>query len=452
MMTDKLASEFISELIAYSLINKDTFEIVKMYLKYSYLQKEEQKKLVQWLFRNYEKTGRIATYGQLQQHFINDDKVLEFIADISEVETDDTPKGHSSIISTFQEYIKQMKFLDMNDKIVEAYNRGDKESAYNLTVKLADEINNFSIADATTETVFGDFEKRQIRRISEDYNARHKIATGIEELDYILGGVNGGPETGELYLACGSSGAGKTQYLIHLGITAARQGERVAHFSLEGTKDQCMNRYDAAWTGTLYQDMKIGKITAKKMEISRRIIKKLKKTDIYVDACEKWGGKTLVDVRNTCKDLEKKHGKIGVIIIDYLELLEVGDGVRYTPGEERFRREKLIRGLKTLAMEFNAVVHTATQSNDITYEQMNDPEFVITRNNLNEARGVIRPCDGFITLNATVDESRNQIMRIYVDKAREYSAKQIIRIANNFSHARFYDRKRTADINEEEEE
>ena len=61
MMTDKLASEFIAELIAYSLINKDTFEIVKMYLKYSYLQKEEQKKLVQWLFRNYEKTGRIAT-------------------------------------------------------------------------------------------------------------------------------------------------------------------------------------------------------------------------------------------------------------------------------------------------------------------------------------------------------------------------------------------------------
>ena len=451
-MTDRLASEFIVELMAYSLVNKSTFEIVKMYLKYSYLQREEEKKFVQWLFRNYDKTGRIATFGQLKQHFIKEDKVLEFIADISEAVVDDTPKGHESIIGTFQEYIKQMKFLDANDKIVEAYNRGDKEAAYRLTVKLADEINNFSIADATMETVFGDFEKRQIRRLSEDYNYRRKIPTAIEELDYVLGGANGGPETGELYLACGMSGGGKSQYLIHLAIAAARQGERVAFFSLEGTKEQCLNRFDAAWTGTLYQDMKVGNVTAKKMDISRRIIKKLRRSDIYVDACEQWGGMSLVDVRNRCKEIVKKYGSIGVIDVDYLELLEVGDGIKYTPGDERFRREKLIRGLKTIAMEFNAVVHTATQSNDISYEEMNDPEFVITRNNLNEARGVIRPCDGFITFNTTVEESRNQVMRIYVDKAREYGAKQIIRIANNFAYARFYDRKRTAELVDEEEE
>ena len=452
MISDRRASNFVVELLAHSLVNRNTFEVVKSYLKFSFLQRESEKKLVQWLFRNYDKTGRIATYGQLQQQFIKDDDVLELLADIADVEIEDNIDAHNSIISTFQEYLKQMMFLESNDKIVDTYNKGDKEAAYKLFIKLAEEMGNFSIIDATTEMVFGDFEKRMIQRKSEDYSYRYKVPTMIDELDFILGGDNGGPETGEFMLGLGASGSGKSQYLIHLGIAAARQGHRVVHFQLEGTKEQCMNRYDSAWTGTLYHDMKVGDVPEKQMEISKRIIKKLKKSDIYVDACEEWGGKTLVDVRRTCKEIEKKYGSIGVIIVDYLELLELGDGIRYTPGEERFRREKLSRGLKALAMEFNCVVHSVTQSNDITLEEMNDPEFILTRSNLNEARNVIRPVDGFFTFNCTIEESRNQIMRIYVDKAREYRGKQIIRIANNFKCARFYDRKRTSDLLEEDDE
>ena len=109
MISDRLASNFIIELLAYSLVNRTTFEVVKQYLKFSYLQREEEKKFVQWLFRNFDKTGRIATIGQLQQAFIKDDNVLELLADIGDVEVDDTSNGHDSILSTFQEYLRQMK-------------------------------------------------------------------------------------------------------------------------------------------------------------------------------------------------------------------------------------------------------------------------------------------------------------------------------------------------------
>ena len=97
MISDRLASNFIEELLAYSLVNRNTFEVIKSYLKFSYLQSEAEKKLVQWLFRNYDKTGRIATYGQLQQAFIKEDSVLELLADISDIEIDDTSNGHNSI-------------------------------------------------------------------------------------------------------------------------------------------------------------------------------------------------------------------------------------------------------------------------------------------------------------------------------------------------------------------
>lgn len=441
-----LATNFVVELIAAALERRTVFEIVKQYLKFSYLQEEAEKKLWQWVTKRYDLTGKVPTIGQIQQQFVDDERVLEKLEEIGDVEIDENG-GYELIIDSFEKFIKKMKFLEVNDKIADTYNRGDKEGAWELFVKSAEDFSKFSIQDAKFETVFGDFAERQAKRKSEDWNFRYKIPTGIDELDHRLGGESGGPETGECVLWLGDSGAGKSQCLTSVGIAAARQGFRVAHFQLEGTKEQCLNRYDAAWTGTLYQDVKLGNITAKKMEVTKRIIKKLRKTDIVVSSEETFNAKTLVDIRRELKEMEKKYGKIDVIIIDYLELLELGDGHRYTPSEERFRQAKLAKGMKMLAMEFNAVVHTATQSSNIPEEQKNDPEFVITRAQLSEDKGKIRPFDIFVTINQTRDEAKEEIMRLHTDKLRDYKNGEPIHIANNFSYARFYDRKRTIELN-----
>lgn len=441
MASDKLNSNYITELFALALHKQTIFDIVKQYLKFQYLQVEPEKKLWQWLSRRYDLTGKIPTIGQIQQQFSDDEKVLELVLDIKEVEIDEG--DDKEIIDTFENFIKKMKFLDANDKITDAYNQGKKEQAWEYFVKYADEFGKFSIHDAECETVFGDFNMRQARRRSEDWSKRYKIATGIDELDYRLGGENGGPETGEYVLWLGDSGAGKSQVLVHCGITAARQGERVVHFQLEGTKEQCLNRYDAAWTGTLYQDIKMGNISEKKLSVIKKVIERLKRNDIFVFSEEEFNAMTLVDARRKLKEIEKKYGHIGCIIFDYLELLEPGDGHNYSPGEERFRQAKLSKGMKMLAMEFNSVVHSATQSSNIPEECKNDPEFVITRANLSEDKGKIRPADIFVTLNQTRDEQLDEIMRLNTDKLRDYKNGKPIQIANNFSHARFYDRKRT---------
>lgn len=116
MNNDKLASNFVTELFAYALSSRTVFETIRAYLKLSYLQREEEKKFAQWIFRNFDKKGRIATVGQIQQQFIKDDSVLEFLADISDIEVDDTKSGYDSIISTFQEYLKKMIFLESNER------------------------------------------------------------------------------------------------------------------------------------------------------------------------------------------------------------------------------------------------------------------------------------------------------------------------------------------------
>lgn len=448
---DGLASNFVVELLAAALEKRTVFEIVRQYLKFSYLQIESEKKLWQWVTKRYDRTGKVPTIGQIQQQFQDDENVLEKLEEISDVEIDEKG-GHEMIVDTFEKFIKKMKFLEANDKIADLYNQGKKEQSWDMFVKYAEDFSKFSIQSAKFETVFGDFAERQAKRRSDDWQFRYKIPTGIDEIDYRLGGDNGGPETGECVLWLGDSGAGKSQVLVSVGISAARQGFRVAHFQLEGTKEQCLNRYDAAWTGTLYQDVKLGNITAKKMEVTKRIIKKLRKSDIIVSSEETFNAKTLPDIRREVKEMEKTYGKIDVIIIDYLELLEVGDGHNYTPHEERFRQAKLAKGMKMLAMEFNAVVHTATQSSSIGEEQKNDPEFVITRAQLSEDKGKIRPFDIFITINQTRDESKEEIMRLHTDKLRDYKNGDPIHICNNFAYARFYDRKRTLNTDWDEYE
>lgn len=449
---NQLTDSYINELFAASFQRRSVFETVREYLKFSYLQTEAEKQLWQWAVKQYDRTGRVPTLGQIQQQFSENEKVLDLLVEIAGVEFEDEDNFEDDLLKTFEDFIKKMKFLEVNDKIVEIYNRGDKNKAYETFVKYAEDFSKFSIMKPKFETVFGDFPERQARRKSEDYNYRFKIPTGIDELDYRLGGESGGPETGECVLWMGDSGAGKSQCLAAMGVASARQGFRTAHFQLEGTKEQCLNRYDAAWTGTLYQDIKLGNISDKKMEVTKRIIKKLKKSDIIVSSEEQWGGKSLSDVRRELKEMEKLYGKIDVIIIDYLELLEVGDGHNYTPGEERFRQAKLAKGMKTLAMEFNAVVHTATQSSSIKEEQKNDPSFVITRADLSEDKGKIRPFDIFVTINQTRDEMREEIMRLHTDKLRDYKNGNPIHICNNFAYARFYDRKRTLNMDWEERE
>lgn len=448
---DGLASNFVVELLAAALEKRTVFEIVRQYLKFSYLQIESEKKLWQWVTKRYDRTGKVPTVGQIQQQFQDDENVLEKLEEIADVEIDEQG-GHEMIVDTFEKFIKKMKFLEANDKIADLYNQGKKEQSWDMFVKYAEDFSKFSIQSAKFETVFGDFAERQAKRRSDDWQFRYKIPTGIDEIDYRLGGENGGPETGECVLWLGDSGAGKSQVLVSIGISAARQGFRVAHFQLEGTKEQCLNRYDAAWTGTLYQDVKLGNITSKKMEVTKRIIKKLRKSDIIVSSEETFNAKTLPDIRREVKEMEKTYGKIDVIIIDYLELLEVGDGYNYTPHEERFRQAKLAKGMKMLAMEFNAVVHTATQSSSIGEEQKNDPEFVITRAQLSEDKGKIRPFDIFITINQTRDESKEEIMRLHTDKLRDYKNGDPIHICNNFAYARFYDRKRTLNTDWDEYE
>lgn len=67
----------------------------------------------------------------------------------------------------------------------------------------------------------------------------------------------------------------------------------------------------------------------------------------------------------------------------------------------------------------------------------------MTRYDISEFKGAVKPFSYFGTLNQTKDEYEAGIMRIFNDKIRKKKAKQVIRICQAYEFDRFYDRNRT---------
>jgi len=439
---------FLIELIACCIRRRSFFLIINSYLKLNFIPDKGCKELWKAIKVKYslESKNKISL-NVLRQGLKEDESAIERLLEVKDIVKPD----FEGTLETFEEFIKESRFVELYETTGEVFNEGDRNKAYSNFIHGAEDLRNFSIKSVLHEKVFGDFERRQIEKLfeirSNSYDRR--IPTGIDLLDHYLGG---GVEKGEATLFLGDSGIGKSQLMIHLGISAARRGFKVAHFQAEGKKRQVMDRYDANWTGTLYRDMKTVNIDERKHKILLKRISNIGKGEIFVEAKEKFGSWTMIELRKSLADMFKLYGDIDLVLIDYLELIEPGDGKIYRPNEERFRQQVLGRMIKDIAVEFDVAVTTPTQASAVPPEAKDSTDFVLTRWNLSEDKGKLRPFDNFITLNQTRDEKVNQIIRLYLDKLREHDSGQIITVAQNLARSRFYDRKRTIEEIYTEEE
>lgn len=444
-MENKLTNEYITELFYCAFKNQGLFETLVEHLKYSFLTHEHEKKFWKKAIQLYKLNSKVPTLGLIQVEFRKDEKLRDYIVDIKNLNEVD----EDSTIEAFQNFIKESKFVELFQSSGEFYNRGEEKQAYELFIKGAEDLANFSIKDKIFTKVFADFTERNSNRKLK--NVVKKVPFYIDQLDEHC---NGGPETGEAILLMAESGIGKSQFLIHYAIQTARRGKKVAFFQIEGTEKQVLDRIDAAWTGALYHDMKNGNIEESRLKQIKNVLRKIS-GEIFIEAYEKFGGATLQSIRNHVRDLKKIHGDdLELVCIDYLELVELSDGQNYGPKEERFRQTKIGRGFKEIAMENDVVVASVTQASNLPSDLKKDPNFVMTREFLAEDKGKIRPFDMFLTVNQTFDEQKIKDaegnpcpqIRIYEDKMREYQAGRTVKIVTNFKRSRFYDRKKTFDM------
>jgi replicative DNA helicase len=433
---NKLSGDFVIELIKCCFTSQKIFDICKQHLKYHYLQSEAQKKIVQFLFDSFEVNNVIPTIGIVGQSFTNDKDVIALLSQIKKIEISNDL--HDAILSEFESWIKKSKFIALYNKVGELFNQGKQENATNVLAKESAEIVSFQLKETYYTTVFGDFDKRQEKRLrSRDNRQARYCVWGIHELDDTTRGI----EYGRSALIMARSGGGKSTMMKWTGLANARLGKRVLHFQAEGTEEECNNAYDAAWTGSVIDDIEMGSLPKDKQSKIKKAHKDILSSggEIIVYAAEQFDSLSIQECREIAKDVESIHGEIDLIIFDYLPKFTISS--KNYSGEHGERRRRLDIGDKmtNTAVEFNCAVLTAVQADDVKPSEYNKPDFVMKRSNISENKAQTEPFSYFITINQTDEEYENGIARLYIDKARKCKRGKTIRIYQALDRARFYD-------------
>ena len=432
----QLDESFLLEIFNAAFRKTSILETLIEKLTASYLPSEVWRKVFLEIKNEYEVEKSFPSFGVLRQVFRKNEECLLLI---NKIRKEDSTDREEVLLNELEDFLKRGMFLEIYNDIADNFNKDNFSKAYEKFIAGADRFNKFSVRQREYERVFKDFSKRNAGRlISNSKNSYLKLTYGIDELDL----KTGRPETGEYVLFLAAAKAGKSFCLSHIGMSIARMNYPVAHFQLEGTKAQSLNRYDANFTGSLIEDVKRGEIDKKKFRSIKKIVQNIGRGEIYLIAPERFAAMTMIEIRKKVIDLKNTFGDIKGVIIDYLELSEPGIGY-YKPNEEKRRQQKISQQMKDLAVEQNVFVCSATQANNISYELLNDPEFVIRREHLSEDKAKVNPVDGLITINATLDEKKHRMARLFIDAYRERKAEEVIQIATALRRGRFYDRKRT---------
>lgn len=417
-MTD-LSSDFLVELAKACVINGEILSVVKSHFNYSYISNKSgpYKEVFKYIFDYYAATKKPPTIGLISENV----KVKEALPIIGAIRDTNVFDRKEEIIDQFEEFIRRSRFIALHQKTADLFNAGEYDKGYKALANEGKEIVEFSLKRQLHPRVFAGFDGRQKVRQEKEHHISQKIPTGIPQFDYH---TRGGLDRGTGMLGIARSGAGKSTFLRSLGGNAAFRGINVIHFAAgDSTEDEVLDGYDAWWTGLNLNDLREGKMTG--TELSR--IEKAKKAwlgqcgEIHVKVFNQFNTASIADCRTFLMELLKEHN-IGLVVFDYLEKFDPGDGKKYGTNDEGNRARKLAIAEKiiNIATEFNVAVATVTQAADIDMEKWNNPNWVITRSQISNLRATIDPFAYCVTLNQTMDENDAEIMRIHEEKLRHY--------------------------------
>ena len=191
--------------------------------------------------------------------------------------------------------------------------------------------------------------------IEERYNNKGQL-TGTPTAYYDLDAITNGLQKSDLIILAARPAMGKTSFALNIAQNVALKGNvPVAIFSLEMSKDQLTQRLLCAEAEVDTQRLKTGNMQAKDWEKLADAMEKFHQcpATIYIDDT---AGVTITDLRAKCRRLAMAEKNLGLIVIDYLQLIE-GIGREY-----RLQQiSGISRGLKILAKELNVPIIALSQ-------------------------------------------------------------------------------------------
>ena len=181
------------------------------------------------------------------------------------------------------------------------------------------------------------------------------IPTGFSDLDSMTSGL----QPGDLIIVAGRPSMGKTAFSLNIAENVALDtGKPVAVFSMEMGATQLAMRMIGS-VGRLDQHkMRTGRLEDEDWVRLTTALGRLNDAPVFID---EGAGLSSFDVRARARRLHRQVGELGLIVIDYLQLMTAPAGRQ---SENRATEvSEISRSLKALAKELNVPVIALSQLN-----------------------------------------------------------------------------------------
>lgn len=192
----------------------------------------------------------------------------------------------------------------------------------------------------------------EIHSVSKGKNDDTLYKSGFRGLDNMLGGFR----AGTLNIIAARPGMGKTALVINIATNIARMYHKPVNiFSLEMSKAEIGNRIIAASSSVTAKKLQRATISPKEERELMDVLKNLNEYPIYIDDRS---SVTPTDMMSSCKDL-KSRGMLGLIIVDYLQLMNFAGGNKNASRQEVV--SAISRSLKVMAKDLNVPIIALSQ-------------------------------------------------------------------------------------------
>ena len=179
------------------------------------------------------------------------------------------------------------------------------------------------------------------------------VPTGYTKMDQMTSGL----QPGDLIVVAGRPSMGKTAFALNVAEhVAVDNGLPVAIFSMEMSATQLAMRMLGSIARVDQHKMRTGRLNDKEWGDLSEAMGKLHETPIYIDEA---GALTALEVRARARRLKRQYSKLGLIVIDYIQLMSAS-----SQGENRATEiSEISRSLKGMAKELDVPVIALSQLN-----------------------------------------------------------------------------------------
>ena len=195
----------------------------------------------------------------------------------------------------------------------------------------------------------------QIELLVENQGKLSGLSSGFTDLDALTNGL----QRSDLIIIAARPAMGKTSFamnLIEAAILKNDPPKPAIVFSMEMSAEQLMLRLLSAIGKIDQSDIKRGTLKDDDFPRLSSAMQRLKDKPLYIDDTP---GITPSELRSRVRRIHREHGEIGIIMVDYLQLMQVNGRSEGRTAEI----SEISRSLKGLAKEFDCPVIALSQLN-----------------------------------------------------------------------------------------